>query len=174
MGYQHAGSRRRPVIKSLIGLGVAGWWAAWLAARPAVPAVVSITLSAAASISAWIWWRNRKNRKVRAIQLSRIDEMSGAEFERYLAKVLVFRGHAVGFTPASGDLGVDLLATQRGQSIAIQVKRSARPVSRRAVSDAVGAMRHYGCTSAMVVTNGYFTTGATVLAESTGCTLVDP
>ena len=46
-------------------------------------------------------------------------------------------------------------------------------VSRRAVSDAVAGMYHYGCNKAMVITNNYFSPGAITLARSTGCILID-
>lgn len=135
--------------------------------------MVTLTLGAISLLSAWIWVRARRGRRARAIHLSHIDEMPGTQFEQYLATVLTFKGYDVTATPATGDLGVDLTATRDGQTSAIQVKRSAKPISRRAVSDAVAGMRHYSCTAAMVITNGYFTSGARTLAESTECRLVD-
>lgn len=159
---------------SLLLLILAAWWAAFeLKAKYGVPWVVSLTLAALTFCNLWIWYRTRQGRHLRAIRLSNIDEMSGAAFEEYLAAVLTFRGYAVVGTAATGDLGVDLVAQLSGESIAIQVKRSAKPVSRRAVSDAVAGMSHYSCTSAMVITNGYFTAGAHTLADSTNCCLVD-
>lgn len=155
-------------------LSLAAWWATVeLEAKYGVPWVVSLTLTALTSCYLWIWYRTRQGRHARAIRLSNIDEMPGAAFEEYLAAVLTFRGYAVVGTSATGDLGVDLVAQLSGESIAVQVKRSAKPVSRRAVSDSVAGMSHYSCTSAMVITNGYFTAGARTLAESTNCTLVD-
>jgi HJR/Mrr/RecB family endonuclease len=99
--------------------------------------------------------------------------MSGGAFESYLQQVLIARGYAVQLTGSSGDLGVDLIASREGETIAIQVKRHDQKVSRRAVSDAVAGMQHYRCNKAMVITNNYFSDGAARLARSTGCTLVD-
>jgi restriction system protein len=76
-------------------------------------------------------------------------------------------------TKASGDLGVDLIASNDTSKIAIQAKRYESKVSRRAISDAVAGMRHYKCNRAMVITNNYFTPDAIKLAKSAGCMLID-
>ncbi|MGQ0678423.1 MAG: restriction endonuclease [Actinomycetota bacterium] len=149
------------------------WAAVLLSSRYKVPYVVSLTLSGLVFIglvAGRAWWPGRR---LRALRLAQVDEMSGRDFEAYLAAVLAGRGYEVTATAATGDLGVDLIARSSGNALAIQVKRSSRPVSRRAVSDAVAGAEHYGCTGSMVVTNFYFTPGAQVLAASTGCALVD-
>jgi restriction system protein len=99
--------------------------------------------------------------------------MDGIQFEHYVAKLLTYQGFHTEVTSGSGDLGVDIIATKSPQKYAIQVKRQYANVSRRAVSDAVGAKRHYGCNETMVITNSYFTAGAKILAESNSCRLVD-
>lgn len=104
---------------------------------------------------------------------SRIDQMTGVEFERAVQNLLRAQGYQVTTTPTSGDLGVDLVATKDGIRTAIQTKRYARPVSRTAVSDVVGALSHYRAQRAMVVTNSTFTEGARTLARSNDCTLID-
>jgi restriction system protein len=106
-------------------------------------------------------------------ELAQVDAMDGWEFEAFIAELLTRQGWHVELTPGSGDLGVDLIAEKAGERWAIQVKRQDAPVSRRAVSDAVAGRDHYGCTEAMVVTNATFTRGAELLAESTGCELVE-
>jgi len=105
--------------------------------------------------------------------LSDIDNMAGHQFEHYVAKLLAHQGFSTQVTVASGDLGVDVLASKAGTRYAIQVKRQGQNVSRRAVSDAVAGRIHYKCTNAMVVTNAFFTAGAQELAKSTSCRLVD-
>jgi restriction system protein len=99
--------------------------------------------------------------------------MTGIDFEWYLQKLLTSQGYNVRTTPASGDFGVDLVASRNCDNIAIQVKRYNTKVSRRAISDAVAGMQHYRCNKAMVITNNYFTPGAITLARSTGCMLAD-
>ena len=115
----------------------------------------------------------QQERKLRALQLSDVDNMTGIQFEHYVAKLLTFQGFQTQVTVGSGDLGVDVLANKLPTRYAIQVKRQAKNVSRRAVSDAVAGQIHYRCNAAMVVTNAFFTTGARELAKSTGCRLVD-
>lgn len=114
-----------------------------------------------------------RERRLRALQLADIDNMSGLDFEHYLCRLLIHRGFQAEVTRASGDLGVDIVAQRNGQKHAVQVKRYSNGVSRRAVSDAVAGKQHYGCDSAMVITNSYFTRGAKLLARSTGCELID-
>jgi restriction system protein len=111
--------------------------------------------------------------RLRALRIADVDRMPGSEFEEYLARLLRHQGYQVERLGGSGDLGVDLIARRRSEACAVQAKRSSRPVSRRAVSDAVAGAQHYGCTRAMVVTNNLFTPGAEALAESTACALVD-
>lgn len=109
----------------------------------------------------------------RGIRISQIDMMEGIEFENYLQRLLVHQGYEVKLTPASGDFGVDLVASRNGETIAIQAKRQNSAVSRRAISDAVAGMNFYNCTDAMVITNNYFTPDAKTLADSNNCTLID-
>jgi len=84
-----------------------------------------------------------KNRKLRALQIVDINSMSGPQFEQYVQKLLADRGYRVSRTVASGDLGIDLVASRTQERIAIQVKRYTGRVSRRAISDAVAGMQHY-------------------------------
>lgn len=112
-------------------------------------------------------------KKYRGIKIANIDAMTGIEFELYLQKLLANQGYTVLTTQVSGDLGVDLVASKNSDKIAIQAKRYNTKVSRRAVSDAVAGMYHYGCNKAMVITNYYFSPGAIALAHSTGCVLID-
>jgi restriction system protein len=111
--------------------------------------------------------------KYRELRLSNIDEMSGLEFENYLKNVLSHQGYSVEKTPATGDLGVDLIAERGHSRLAIQVKRYQGKVSRTAVSDAVAGMHHYSCNGSMVITNSSFSPGAISLAESNQCILID-
>lgn len=174
MGYDKKRFGMRLGRVFLLGVGPGAMWSAvWLERNLAVPPVVSVTLAGLGIITAWIGYRWFLGGRLRALQLSNIDEMSGTAFEAYVSAVLSSRGYTVTATAATGDLGVDLIAELDGEATAIQVKRSARPVSRRAVSDAVAGMSHYGCSSAMVITNSLFTTGAATLAGSTACLLVD-
>jgi HJR/Mrr/RecB family endonuclease len=139
--------------------------------------VLTIVMSHVVMWSARIVIRTRAVRRqealARALTIADVDNMPGLEFERYVARLLRYRGFETTTTRASGDLGVDILAERRGTNYAIQVKRQSGSVSRRAVSDAYAGMAHYGCDVAMVITNSYFSKGAVDLASSTECRLVD-
>jgi HJR/Mrr/RecB family endonuclease len=112
-------------------------------------------------------------RRIRRLGLAEIDEMDGTEFEEYVCRLLEHRGFQAALTGGSDDRGVDIVAEREAIRCAVQVKRHWGMISRHAVSDAVGGMRHYDCNAAMVVTNSYFTESAVALAESNDCALVD-
>lgn len=164
------------------GLIAINWlFFAWemLSSRTQALIVILVILAVGAiAILAWLVVRKSllQSRKVeqrkRAIELSDIDNMDGWHFEHYVAAVLKHRGYEAMVTPGSGDLGVDIVAQKDGLKYAIQVKRQSNPVSRKAVSDAVGGLSHYECDFAMVVTNNSFTPGAITLARSNNCQLI--
>jgi HJR/Mrr/RecB family endonuclease len=78
----------------------------------------------------------RERHEMAAFRITNVDAMTGIAFEQYLSWLLGCRGFVVAATPATGDLGVDLVATAHGTKIAIEAKRQQKPVSRRAVSEA--------------------------------------
>lgn len=95
-----------------------------------------------------------------------VERMTGVEFESFLCQLFAKMGFSVRTTPASGDQGGDLILTgpTSNHRAVVQAKRSARPVSNRAVQEVLGAMAYYGCPAGIVVTNGEFTAGALSLA----------
>ena len=117
--------------------------------------------------------RIQYNRRSRAIRLAEVDQMPGLAFERYVARLYQHRGYRTKVGEGSHDLGVDVVAINGRERLAIRVKRHSKSVGRRAVSDAVAAKTHCGCTGAAVVTNSYFSRGAKLLARRTHCRLVD-
>lgn len=116
-------------------------------------------------------WRRARLRWV-GPRLAEVDRMRGHDFERLVARLLEADGFRATVTAGSNDFGVDIVAERGGERYAVQVKRHARPVSRRAVSDAVAGRAYYGCGRAMVVTNNGFTAGARKFAAGVGCALV--
>jgi hypothetical protein len=96
-----------------------------------------------------------------------VERMTGVEFEAFLHVLFVKMGYSVSMTPASGDQGADLIVTESRSRhrIAVQAKRSRRPVSNRAVQEVVAAMTYYACSEGMVVTNAEFTPSALALAS---------
>jgi restriction system protein len=101
-------------------------------------------------------------------QVEDLDAMTGWEFERWLQRLFERLGFDVKRTPYHGDFGADLVLTWNGVKIAVQAKRSQRQVGVTAVQEVVAAKGYYGCECAMVVTNGYFTEQAVILARANG------
>ena len=98
--------------------------------------------------------------------------MTGQEFERFCAGVLKTEGYTdIEMTQASGDQGVDILATRDGLQYAIQCKYYASAVGNSAVQQAYAGKTYYNCDVAMVMTNSTFTKSAVELAERTGVQL---
>ena len=116
-----------------------------------------------------------KQKALRALQISHIDTMTGEEFEKYVAELLRSQGYKTRMTPRSGDYGVDIVASKNGIKTAVQIKRYTRKLDQKPVREAVTGMavRQYGCTRSMVVTNSTFTKAAAFLAAESGCELVD-
>jgi HJR/Mrr/RecB family endonuclease len=157
----------------LVGFGLLFCSLVWIQERTGISLRTSLTTLAVAGVVVFIGRKLMAARRWRTLRISQVDGMTGPEFERYLARLLTHQGYQVKLTGASGDLGVDMIASRKDQTLAIQAKRQAGKVSRRAVSDAVAGMAHYHCNASMVITNNYFSPGAVELAKSTDCRLVD-
>jgi restriction system protein len=99
-------------------------------------------------------------------------EMSGTEFEDYVARMVRSCGVPVIMTSVTGDWGVDIIVGKRPNRLAIQCKRQGRPVGTSAVQEVVAGAPMQDCTKTMVVTNHEFTPAARKLAELHGCELV--
>jgi restriction system protein len=99
-------------------------------------------------------------------------EMSGTEFEDYIARVVRSCGTPVIMTSITGDWGVDIIVGTRPNRLAIQCKRQSRPVGTSAIQEVVAGAPMQDCTKTMVVTNHEFTPAARKLAELHGCELV--
>jgi len=126
----------------------------------------------------WLAWLARRqdarlDALYRASGQAAMDAMTGVEFERYVAAVLRGAGYRVGFTRATGDFGVDLIATKDGVRTAVQCKRQSRTVGGAAVQQVVAGAAVHGCTATMVVSNHRYTRAAQHLAEVHQCLLVD-
>ncbi|MGH7240080.1 MAG: restriction endonuclease [Candidatus Saccharimonadales bacterium] len=102
-----------------------------------------------------------------------VDQMSGHQFERYVAWLLVRQGYAPVRLTETFDYGIDITAKKDEVIWGIQCKRYRGKVSQSAVQASVTGLAHYGCDRAMVITSGYFTQRARLLADSAKCVLVD-
>lgn len=101
---------------------------------------------------------------------SKINDMTGVQFENYVAELLRKKGHSVQLTPKTGDYGVDLIMDGH---VAIQCKRYGKGVGVKAIQEVYSGMQHYGCSSAIVATNSVFTANAKTLANELGVILWD-
>lgn len=102
-----------------------------------------------------------------------VDNMSGLEFERYVARLLKIHGYSNIRLTEKYDLGVDIIACKDKITWGIQVKRYSGLVKAEAVRQAVTALRKYDCDRAMVITNSTFSSVARELARSNDCALID-
>lgn len=101
-----------------------------------------------------------------------LDQLSGTEFEEFLAGLFRAQGYAAELTPLSGDYGADLILLKDGQRIAVQAKRYVGSVGVAAVQEALSGQAYYQCDTAWVVTTGAFTTNALELAKKSGVKLI--
>jgi restriction system protein len=133
-------------------------------------------LALVALIIVWALRRSRQRRKREAllqVELADVDGMDPLAFEALVAALLNAQGFQTKLTPATGDFGVDVVATNGTRRIAVQVKRYGRTVSADAMGEVLVGMPHYGCNECMVVTNSTFTRPAIEAAALHPCTLVD-
>lgn len=143
--------------------------------------VLAAISAAAVLVSAWraflAWLDHRRTARLdalyRASGQATVDAMTGVEFERYVAAVLRGVGYTVELTRATGDFGVDLIATKAGVRTAVQCKRQVRVVNGAAVQQVVAGAAIHDCTATMVVSNHRYTRAATQLADAHGCVLID-
>ena len=100
------------------------------------------------------------------------DVHTGVDYERYCAARLSDDGWHVRMTPATGDQGVDLIATLGSLKVAIQCKFYNQSVGNKAVQEVVAGRIHVGANAAVVISNAGYTPGARALARSTGTLLL--
>lgn len=101
-----------------------------------------------------------------------IDNMDGQQFEYYCAGLLKKNGFSqVEVTKASGDQGVDILATKDDIRYAIQCKCYSSDLGNKPVQEVHAGKAVYRCQIGVVLTNRYFTQSAKDAAEATGVLL---
>ena len=114
------------------------------------------------------------NKNVRQVDMSEVDTMSGEAFERHVAALLQQNGFSnVQVTKASGDYGVDIIASKDGERYAIQCKRCAKNVGVKPIQEVYAGAPMYGATKCAVITNMYFSDNGRTLANKLGVQLWD-
>lgn len=107
-------------------------------------------------------------------QLISIDEMSGIDFEEYVAFLLDKLGYKTPkVTPAQSDQGIDIITSKDTVKIGIQCKRWKRKVGNKAIQEVYSGVGFYSLDKAIVVTNSYFTDSAKDLAAKLDVELWD-
>lgn len=117
--------------------------------------------------------QERWHRYHRIKNLASVGDLTGIEFEVAVAGLYERNGYEVELTKASGDFGVDILASKGSALLAIQVKRYSDKVGVRAVQEVASGALHYKATQAVVITDSFFTEPAQQLAYSLRVQLVD-
>jgi hypothetical protein len=102
-----------------------------------------------------------------------LSQLTGVEFETYVARLLKDSGFEVAGTPTTGDQGCDLVAKRNGRTVIVQAKRWQGMVGNKAVQEVVAAVRYYGGHEGWVVTNSNFTPAAKALAQRNNVRLID-
>ncbi len=103
---------------------------------------------------------------------SELDQLSGTEFEEFLAGLFRAQGYAAELTAVTGDYGADLILSKDGRRIAVQAKRHVGSVGVQAVQEALSGQAYYQCDTAWVITTGVFTTNARALAKKSGVKMI--
>ncbi|MFC0200814.1 restriction endonuclease [Paracoccus rhizosphaerae] len=97
----------------------------------------------------------------------------GHDFELWVARRLRQQGWRTRLTQASGDQGIDIIATMGRTRVGIQCKRYKGSVGNKAVQEAMAGKVFHGLHVAAVVTTGTYTRGAEELARKAGVHLFD-
>lgn len=116
--------------------------------------------------------QNAWQRQFGAAQAAELDQLTGVEFEEFLAGLFRAQGYAAELTPTSGDYGADLILSKDGRRIAVQAKRYMGSVGVQAVQEALSGQAYYQCHTAWVITTGAFTTNALELAQKSGVQMI--
>lgn len=100
------------------------------------------------------------------------EDMSGHEYEYFVADCFDQLGFTTQVTKGSGDHGVDVLVEYDDTKIAVQCKHYNSPVGNKAVQEVYSAKDIFDCALAVVVTNNTFTPAAREAAEKLGVYLL--
>ena len=100
--------------------------------------------------------------------------MNGIQYERSCAKYLSSLGYKnITLTKASGDQGIDIIATKGSLKYGFQCKYYSGTVGNDAVQQAFSGIAYYKLDKAVVITNSDFSSGARKLAEEVDVLLWD-
>jgi restriction system protein len=103
--------------------------------------------------------------------IATVDQMTGIQFEQYIARMIRAFGCTVTPTKATGDFGVDLIVSGY---FAVQCKRQARAVGVSAIQQVIAGARTHNCSDrTIVISNQNYTPAARSMAAMHGVMLFD-
>ncbi|MEI7795851.1 MAG: restriction endonuclease [Methylococcaceae bacterium] len=105
-------------------------------------------------------------------KVKNLDDVSPIDFEHQCAEILNQTGWTARVTQASGDQGIDVIATYGNVKAVFQVKKYSQPVGNSAVQEIIAGKAFEQAHVAAVVTNSTFTASAKKLANATGVFLL--
>jgi Holliday junction DNA helicase RuvB len=103
---------------------------------------------------------------------TRLNAMSGVEFENWVADYFRSRGYAVEPTPTTGDHGIDLILRKDSAVFGVQCKRWNDVIGEPVLRDFYGSVSNGNFAGGFVVTTSSFTDPARVFAKGKPITLV--
>lgn len=182
--YRQKDRKSLPKIMLLIPMALAGTYliltneeVAAMSIRAIIAAFIFFT---AYGILSLIWYIKYR-RMLQGATMKQIDQMSGVEFEDYLA--LLYRKKtengeklfsSVETTPKTLDYGADLLLrTRDGRKAVVQAKRYRQKVPESAVQQLIAAKEYYRGDVGIVITNSLYTDAAKTLAKKCNIILID-
>ena len=108
-----------------------------------------------------------------SVQSSQFDSnIDPIDYEHFCAGLLRIHGWDARITKATGDQGVDVIASKKAHKGAIQCKRYSSPVGNKAVQEVYSGMQFIGGNFCAVVTNSDYTRSARELARALGVLLL--
>lgn len=101
-----------------------------------------------------------------------VEAMTPTEFEHFCADILRKSGWEASVTQASGDQGIDVVATRNEIRLVLQCKKYSQTVGNTAVQEVIAGKLFYLADIAAVVTNAGYTSSANHLADTVGISLL--
>ena len=117
--------------------------------------------------------RTKPKQTENGILLKDIDELSGFEFESFLAILFTKLGFVVYDIKNTKDFGADLIIEKNKIRYAVQAKHYSKKVGIKSVQEVVASKAKYSAEKCLVITNNFFTKPAIELAYFNGVILVD-
>jgi len=113
------------------------------------------------------------NRPTSISLATKLNSMSGQEFEEFVAAVYKKKGYRIEYTQVTGDHGIDLVMRKDNKKTVVQCKRWNDSVGEPIVRDFFGSMVSEGADQGVIVTTASFTPQAVAFAANKPITLVD-